>query len=423
MQVKVFQSENMATALRMVKETLGPDALILSTRTVRKGGGFFGKPLLEVTAAVEPETAKPALNKPVAADKPVAAARPARTYASVADDIRYEDIWAGRRTSPVMEEPPARRPQPASVPVDTLRGEIDELRSLVQGFVREMAERKPEPAPPAPRWAEPALPARKGQDAWLAPVMAELSARGLEDEVAETIARYAGEKLTPQQVYSPGVLDSFFHDALTDLVQVSGPVFRPGEARRLALVGPTGVGKTTTIAKLAADYLLQGGQSVALVTIDTYRIAAVEQLKVYGEIMNVPVEVVVRPEQMEQVFARHRDKDLILIDTAGRSPKDDVSLRELGEFLHPDYAIENHLVLSATTRERDLGEVIRRFQGLGLKSLMFTKLDECESLGALINVPVRHNFPISYLGNGQRVPEDLLLAEARRVAGLILGKE
>ena len=416
MQVKVFQSENMATALRMVKETLGPDALILSTRTVRKGGGFFGKPLLEVTAAVEPEAAK------TAPGKPVATARPARAYASIADDIRYEDIWAGRGTSAVVDEPPARRPQPVSTPVDTLRGEIDELRSLVQGFVREMAERKPEPAP-APRWTASVAPTHKGQDAWLAPVMAELTARGLEDEVAETIARYAGEKLTPQQVYSPGVLDSFFHDALTDLVQVSGPIIRPGQARRLALVGPTGVGKTTTIAKLAADYLLQGGQSVALVTIDTYRIAAVEQLKVYGEIMNVPVEVVVRPEQMEQVFARHRDKDLILIDTAGRSPKDDVSLRELGEFLHPDYAIENHLVLSATTRERDLGEVIRRFQGLGLKSLLFTKLDECESLGALINVPTRHNFPISYLGNGQRVPEDLLLADARRVAGLVLGKE
>ena len=116
----------------------------------------------------------------------------------MADDLRYEDIWgAARRATPAYEEPPQPRRQPqVNVPVDSLRGEIDELRALVQGFVREMAEKKPAPPVVEPRWTPTVAPVRKGQDVWLAPVMAELTARGIDDEVAETIARFAGEKLT-----------------------------------------------------------------------------------------------------------------------------------------------------------------------------------------------------------------------------------
>ncbi|MBW2187298.1 MAG: AAA family ATPase, partial [Deltaproteobacteria bacterium] len=193
-----------------------------------------------------------------------------------------------------------------------------------------------------------------------------------------------------------------------------------GEQKRLALIGPTGVGKTTTIAKLAAAFLLAGGKRVAMVTIDTYRIAAVEQLKVYGEIMNLPVEVVMSADQLRDVLARHSNKDLILIDTAGRSPKDDVSLNELQNFLDVDPAIEPHLVLSATTRERDLYETYSRFSALSPKSLLMTKLDECESLGVLLNIHLRNNCPLSYLANGQKVPEDLVLADAESVSALIL---
>lgn len=161
---------------------------------------------------------------------------------------------------------------------------------------------------------------------------------------------------------------------------------------------------------------------MVLITIDTYRIAAVEQLKVYGEIMNLPVEVVVRPEHLEQVLERHQNKDLILIDTAGRSPRDTVSLDDLEAFLAVDPQIETHLVLSATTRDRDLYEIYKRFSVLEPRSLLLTKLDECDSAGVLLNIHVRHNCPLSYVANGQKVPEDIVLLTPEHVGDLVLGR-
>jgi flagellar biosynthesis protein FlhF len=171
---------------------------------------------------------------------------------------------------------------------------------------------------------------------------------------------------------------------------------------------------------MAASQLLRGVTGVALITIDTYRIAAVEQLKVYGEIMNIPVEVVTTPEQLQQALKRHRDKELILIDTAGRSPRDDMSIAELTTFLETADT-ENHLVLSATTRDRELTDTVKRFGRIPLHSLVFTKLDECEQCGTVLNISLTQQLPLSFLTNGQRVPEDLIEADAEAITGFITG--
>lgn len=195
-----------------------------------------------------------------------------------------------------------------------------------------------------------------------------------------------------------------------------------GDQQRIALIGPTGVGKTTTLAKIAASYLTAHSHSIALITIDTYRIAAVEQLKVYGEIMHLPVDVVITPDQLKRAIEKHQDKDLILIDTAGRSPRDTFCIAELTTFLSPELNIDKHLVLSATTREVELLNTIERFNSLGISNTIFTKIDECSNLGVLLNIQIQNDNPLSYVTNGQRVPEDLVEISENRVAELIMSQ-
>ncbi len=460
MQVRIFESENMDSALRQIKETLGPDALILSSRTVRKGGmGLFGKPMLEVTAAIDPGNENPTTAESSAANNTassVGRVNTQRKRGAEDDDVSYQEIWQRNDqlkvevAQPEIYAPAYRRPvkqlrgarfdkilqdgqqdivNQQSVrsyddkSLSELHSEVGELRNLINSLASDLpiqiekaAQRKPQPFFPTAKNVS-----YSNQVAGNQPILDALTKLGIEEEAAQTIAHYAANQLSAKQIADPAVLNAFFGKTIADLVQTTGDILPVlGAKKRLALIGPTGVGKTTTIAKLAAAYLLMGGKSVAMVTIDTYRIAAVEQLKVYGEIMNLPVEVVISPEQLREVLQRHSNKDLVLIDTAGRSPKDDVSLNELQEFLAVDPEIEAHLVLSATTRERDLYETASRFGALDPKSLLMTKLDECTSLGVLLNVHLRNNCPLSYLTNGQKVPEDLVQANAELVSALIL---
>jgi len=248
-----------------------------------------------------------------------------------------------------------------------------------------------------------------------------LTERGIDQDAAATIARFAGPQMNERQRQEPDLCRQFLSHTVAGLVQTTGTLWKPGDPqKRISLIGATGVGKTTTIAKLAAEAITQSGARVALVTIDTYRIAAVEQLKVYGEIMGLPVEVVLSPEQLQEAFRRHRDKDLILIDTAGRSPRDNARIDELNEFLGQDSDVENCLVLSATTEERLQQKTLKSFNRLPISRLIFTKLDESDRCGSLINIPIRSNLPLAYLTNGQQVPEDLILAEPQVVADLVM---
>jgi flagellar biosynthesis protein FlhF len=180
------------------------------------------------------------------------------------------------------------------------------------------------------------------------------------------------------------------------------------------------VGKTTTIAKLAALYALQQKRKVALITLDTYRVAAVEQLRVYGTILGLTVDVALTCEDLAGLLRMRTSADLILIDTAGRSPLDQAAMRELKKLVGPNRQVEAHLLLSAATREADLTVVLERFMTLPIKSLIFSKLDETTQFGGLINVLQRTGLPLSYLSTGQRVPEDLEVATPQLLAELLL---
>ncbi len=184
-------------------------------------------------------------------------------------------------------------------------------------------------------------------------------------------------------------------------------------------IGPTGVGKTTTIAKLGAKFSLEH-KKVVLVTLDTYRIGAIEQLKTYAEIIGVPFHAVSKVQLLTDLLENHRDRDCILIDTAGRSPSNSFHLNELRDFLTKHPTVDTHLVLSATTKYGDLVSAIDQFSTLSLRSLIFTKIDETEDYGPMFDQLVRFSIPVSYLGVGQKVPQDIEVASKVKIANLVL---
>ena len=207
-------------------------------------------------------------------------------------------------------------------------------------------------------------------------------------------------------------------------IQVSGPIrIRPGERRLIALVGPTGVGKTTTIAKLAANFRLKEKRKVGLITVDTYRIAAVEQLRTYADIIDLPMAVVSTPREMREAVARMGDLELILMDTAGRSPRDEVKIQELKTMLTEAEADEVHLVLSSTAGSASLVRMAEQFAAVGTTTLVLTKLDEVAGLGNLLPLLRSCKLPLSYVTDGQNVPDDIEPADNRRLARMVLGME
>lgn len=252
----------------------------------------------------------------------------------------------------------------------------------------------------------------------------ELHARLTDSGVSPALAHELLDALPDFDAWSEEAQVPLAASALRDLiarrVTCSGPIqLTPGTLKAVALIGPTGVGKTTTIAKLAAHFALVEKKRVALLTMDTYRIAAVEQLKIYSQILDIPVGVAYSQAEVAPVIAQYADYDLLLIDTAGRSQKNIMQVGEL-KFLLETVGCETHLVLSAQTKERDMVEAAQRFAAARVDSIIFSKLDETDSYGTLLNVADRTGIPLSYLTMGQKVPEDLEPAEGGRLAGLLI---
>jgi len=192
--------------------------------------------------------------------------------------------------------------------------------------------------------------------------------------------------------------------------------------RIVALLGTTGVGKTTTLAKIAAKFVLEQRTNVALITADTYRISAVEQLKTYSDILELPLEIVYNPNELAAAIERHRLKDLILIDTAGRSQHNEYQMRELEEFLKVNPRIEKHLVISATTKYTDAKQIMNKFSQVNPDKIIFTKIDETGSLGMIVNLLNDNRYSLSYITTGQSVPDDIERATSEILAKLLLQK-
>lgn len=258
----------------------------------------------------------------------------------------------------------------------------------------------------------------------LAPLYARLVEADVPDPMARRLLRDVALRLEPDELARPDALRDALRGAVEDAVAIAPPIAAvPGVRRVVALVGPTGVGKTTTVAKLAAGLKLSRGLNPGLVTVDTYRIAAVEQLRTYADILRLPLAVANEPREMRGALESLGDVDLVLIDTAGRSPRDEVKIRELVEFLAAARPDEVHLVLSATASGRALRAAVDRFAATRAGRLILTKLDEAEGPGGVLSVLGHAGLPVSYLATGQSVPDDLEPATRGRLGRLLLGEE
>ncbi|MGD9949512.1 MAG: flagellar biosynthesis protein FlhF [Desulfobulbus sp.] len=426
MQVKVFEAKDMATGLKMVKEALGPNALILSTRTIRSGKfGMLGKPTMEITAAVdngwqEPKTApQPQKQEPQRQWSPQQERQlQAKQTYQAQEDITYEDIWK-KHPSELSDARPQRDNRESSPENQDIQRELAELRNMVKGLTNRFVGA--ETAPQRKPYVEPEFATAPTGAVPIDPIVSLLTGCGLNKETAQVVARFSRDTLERTEQLNQADLSQILKATITRLFTTQSLFAKEGNSqRRISLIGPTGVGKTTTLAKIAAHYLGQYGGRIGLITIDTYRIAAIEQLKVYCEIMRLPLEVVIKPQDLEQALDKFHDFDLVLIDTAGRSPRSGMDIQELATLLKPRFGIENNLMLSATTREREIEETIRRFSLLPINNFIFSKIDECDQLGVLLNIHYKNDTPISFLTNGQRVPEDLLIPTPQDIAELII---
>lgn len=365
MQTKTYIAPTKLEALLKVREELGPDAVVLSERTVRKGGLFRRTPMVEITVGIrEPEKAGKVEPKGI-------------------DTV-----------------------DPTQNRLRRLEREVSELKELVHKL---LITGGAETAEASVSTQAVIMPTDEH------PLLRPLMASGVEPEVARELLRRV-----PRMPYNAAV-DALKRTLLTRIPV--GNVLRRDSTRQqvVALVGPTGVGKTTTIAKLAAIHALDYGQRVALVSLDTYRIGAVEQLRTYANIMSVPLHIATTPEEVQEGLELFRGYDLVLIDTVGRGQRDEAHLTEMHCALAPAQA-QTYLVLSATTDTAVLLDSAQRFALFEPDSLILTKTDEAVRFGNCVNLCVRVGLPIAYFTTGQRVPEDIQPAEARWLACKVLAE-
>ncbi|HVO19363.1 MAG TPA: flagellar biosynthesis protein FlhF [Anaeromyxobacter sp.] len=371
--VRTFRAPDSAAALAAVKAALGAEAVILSTRAV--DGGLFRRPEVEITAAVEPPPGPP---------RP----RP--------------------RERPAPEVEPRRPPPPAPRPADDLlQDEIRHLRRSVEEARRALASVTQE--------------ARAGRDLQLPPAGAEVYARlvrrGVEAALAEGLVRSALAAAPPE----PARILTVVKDLLGErLVPCRAPWLHDGR-HVIAMVGPTGVGKTTTLAKMAARALLETRKRVAFVTVDTYRIGATEQLARYAEIMGLPVLVARDRSELLRAMERVADAELVLIDTAGRSSPEDVARQ--AALVRTVPRLQLQLCVAASTGALELAAVADRYRDLKPDRLVITKADEAAGPGSVLSASVRICRPISCVTDGQRVPEDIHAYTGPELVDLVVGRD
>jgi flagellar biosynthesis protein FlhF len=416
MKIKGFVAADMRPAMREVREEQGPDAVILSTRRIADGIEIIaaldydealmreasrqGAPAAEAPSPAAESPASPPRTSstppPLAVPRPTeapVAAKPARRPSAPRVSVPVEDVL---RPLPAAPQPMAERtvlaPMMERAAQDTakLRSELGSMREMLEIQLSSLAWNDMERRQP--------LRAR---------VLREMTRIGIESDVARQLADELPEQINPEQArYLPLGM-------LSRRLSVSGRGLVGDEPGVTALVGPTGVGKTTTIAKLAARAVLRrGADEVALVSTDHYRIGAAAQLEHYGRLLGVRVYPAYDGESLRKVLEILRGRHTVLIDTAGAAGNDPRLNQQL-DILADANELRATLVLAANTHAQSLDDAVRAYLPLKPHSCILTKLDEAPNLGGALSVLIRHGLPLDYTTDGQRVPEDIAAADAR----------
>ncbi|HEY2584845.1 MAG TPA: flagellar biosynthesis protein FlhF [Tepidisphaeraceae bacterium] len=408
MNLQTFKAPTMAEALTQVKSTMGADAVILHTRTfqTRAWLGLRRREMVEITAGRGIGIAERRRPSTAARTLPVASA-------AAANPGTYSRTGAIARRPPEAPSPAENGRQLLETPAGTgaamlsLSREMEQLKTMVKELCTKQDLRQAPNIPPE-----------------LFDHYRQLVDNHVCQELAGDLIKTIHRQVRPEHYSEPQFVRGKLVEQLEKLINTTGPIVRTKTSgpHVVALIGPTGVGKTTTLAKLAANLKLKERHRVGLITLDTYRIAAVDQLKRYADIIGSPLRVVSNADDLRDAARSMSDCDFILIDTAGRSPNDTLKLNELRGLLEAVQPDEVHLVLSATNSEKSLELAASRFGEVRTDKIIFTKIDESANVGTLLNVVRKVNKGVSYITTGQDVPDDIEVGRGRRIAELILGE-
>ena len=451
MELKKFEAPTLAEALQVIKRELGPEAVILSTKNKKSSLGLLNRSSVEVTAAISPdaiERKRAAETRMTPQQRATLDARPAQKV------IKAYDILSGNRlkrelTSAVEARSQSRVTEStftgsmgakSQAPITQRRyidiGDDDTPaeqaiqrsadRTQIQASSHMQSQLQAQAASvqmPSPQSLKAASVSTNGIPGLLQKILAQMMESGVEADIVRELGDELKVAMIREHINREDLLRLRFARILMSRLRVARPLTErlriPTTPRVISFIGPTGVGKTTTIAKIAAELVIHQKRPVTLATTDTFKIAAVEQLQVYANILKVPLEVCPTAESLAHLASQLGPEEVILVDTAGYGPKDAKRLTEMQDLL-AGVRTETHLCAAATTRDRDLREIVDRFRSFSPDYLVVTKLDETSVYGNIFNICVRSHLPLSYFTMGQRVPEDIEIATRERVADLLL---
>lgn len=390
--IKKFQASTETDAILQAKEEMGSDAVVLNIKTIKHRGlkRLFKKDIVEVTAALEERV-------------------PTSTIPTNAINIAVQQAEEENVKSTAIEE------------------KLDSLQELLETQMRNNIKEEKADAAEEKKENKKADKTENSNMEFIQLVYSKMLDNEVDEKYANQIIGEVESSLKKESNMDT-VLSGIYQKIILKLGQPHKIEIEDKKSKVVFFVGPTGVGKTTTIAKLASDFKLDKKLKVAMITSDTYRIAAVEQLRTYANILGIPLQVVYTVEEMNSAIETFSDYDLILIDTAGRSHKNKEQCQEIKQLIKESKISESQkkevfLVLSAATKYKDLLNIVEVYGEIGDYKLIFTKLDETTCLGNILNIRLKTGASLSYVTCGQVVPDDINVLDAQSLAKRLLGGE